>query len=303
MKGDFTRDTFQPDKHYQQVLMQQGRVQLDADWNEQSAIAARRDETMLTDLAGRCGGPAESAGFRISTDAALPGDLLLSAGRYYVQGVQCELEQDARFTQQPDRHGQTPLSAGQYLIYLDVWRRHVTMHEDGGIREAALGGPDTGTRVKTIWQVRAAALDAPLDPDNPPPDPCHQAANEFDQRPRAVLPRLAAKTADATPDSDPCTVPASAGYRGLENQLYRVEIHAAGSPGHGHVQMVARERHRRHASDEQRGGTRRRRGREPFDGRQHRARRQSRLQERESRRDHSCVGRVGRSSRHAGADR
>ena len=38
MKGDFTRNTFDPDKHFLRVLMQQGRVQLDSDWNEQAAI-------------------------------------------------------------------------------------------------------------------------------------------------------------------------------------------------------------------------------------------------------------------------
>ena len=30
MKGDFSRITFDPKKHYSRVLMQQGRVQLDA---------------------------------------------------------------------------------------------------------------------------------------------------------------------------------------------------------------------------------------------------------------------------------
>ena len=39
MRGDFTRDSFDRRHHYTRVLMQQGRVQLDADWNEQSAIA------------------------------------------------------------------------------------------------------------------------------------------------------------------------------------------------------------------------------------------------------------------------
>ena len=38
MRGDFTRDTFDPTRHYSGVLLQQGRVQLDADANEQSAI-------------------------------------------------------------------------------------------------------------------------------------------------------------------------------------------------------------------------------------------------------------------------
>ena len=38
--GDFTRTTFDPTHHYSGVRMQQGRVQLDADWNEQLDIAA-----------------------------------------------------------------------------------------------------------------------------------------------------------------------------------------------------------------------------------------------------------------------
>jgi len=38
MKGDFSRDTFDHKKHYRRVLMQQGRVQVDADWNEQASI-------------------------------------------------------------------------------------------------------------------------------------------------------------------------------------------------------------------------------------------------------------------------
>ena len=36
MKADLTRNTFHPFRHFTQVLMQQGRVQLDADWNEQA---------------------------------------------------------------------------------------------------------------------------------------------------------------------------------------------------------------------------------------------------------------------------
>ena len=44
MKGDFSRRTFDPQKHFSRVLMQQGRVQLDADWNEQAAIQLHHTE-------------------------------------------------------------------------------------------------------------------------------------------------------------------------------------------------------------------------------------------------------------------
>ena len=41
MPGDYSRKTFDRKKHYRGVLMQQGRVQLDADWNEQLAIHSK----------------------------------------------------------------------------------------------------------------------------------------------------------------------------------------------------------------------------------------------------------------------
>ena len=39
MPGDYSRRIFRNRKHYSGVLMQQGRVQLDADWNEQLDIS------------------------------------------------------------------------------------------------------------------------------------------------------------------------------------------------------------------------------------------------------------------------
>src|SRR5579859_5774265 len=68
MKGDFSRTTFHAPKHFRAVLMQQGRVQVDADWNEQQAIVQHRTETEAVDVIGHCGAPTDAAGFRISTD-------------------------------------------------------------------------------------------------------------------------------------------------------------------------------------------------------------------------------------------
>src|SRR5262245_12748657 len=158
MKGDFTRDTFKPAEHYQQVLQQQGRVQLDADWNEQAAIGVRRDETTTRDLVGDCGGPAENAAFAVITTpailATLPADpvtpirqFALSAGRYYVDGIQCEVESPFLFSWQPDHRESNAIPPGRHLLYLDVWQRHLTALDDPSIREVALGGPDTTTRV------------------------------------------------------------------------------------------------------------------------------------------------------------
>ena len=43
-------------------------------------------------------------------------------------------------------------------VYLDVWERHITSIEDGSIREPALGGPDTCTRARVTWQIKALPL-------------------------------------------------------------------------------------------------------------------------------------------------
>ena len=66
MKGDFSRDTFDVTKHFSRVLQQQGRVQLDADWNEQTAILLHYLRTLAADLIGPFAGPTgEALGFQI----------------------------------------------------------------------------------------------------------------------------------------------------------------------------------------------------------------------------------------------
>jgi len=46
------------------------------------------------------------------------------------------------------------LSDGIYIVYLDVWKREITALNDPHIREVALNGPDTATRLQTVGQVR-----------------------------------------------------------------------------------------------------------------------------------------------------
>ncbi|MDB4951654.1 MAG: putative Pectine lyase family protein [Gemmatimonadetes bacterium] len=255
MKGDFSRQTFDPTRHFSGVRMQQGRVQLDADWNEQADIGRWRDETGALDTLGGCGGPLHFAAFGIVARAALPadeaawvtgaypgwadggGDLLLSRGRYYVDGILVENEHAVPFTRQPDLPavggtsylpgidpaivGARPLADGTHLLYLDVWQRHLTALEDPRLREVALGGPDTATRTRTVWQVRSVPVPAATTCQVDPPAAYADATADTTGRMRARAPR-------EQQSDDPCVLPAGAGYRGLENQLYRVEIHGGG---------------------------------------------------------------------------
>lgn len=95
MKADLTRDTFDPLKKFTRVLMQQGRVQLDADWNEQASILLHYLRTLAADLIGPAGGPLGNCGFGLSLDAAFSEDFRIGAGRYYVDGHLCELAASA----------------------------------------------------------------------------------------------------------------------------------------------------------------------------------------------------------------
>lgn len=222
MKGDFTRSTFKKKNHYSSVRMQQGRVQLDADWNEQMDIQTHLSQTEATDVIGRTGCPKYGGGFKVD---ALPdgSDLTISPGRIYVDGILCELEEPgATYTKQPDFPNPPDVGPGDYLVYLDVWQRHITALEDEGIREKALGGPDTATRTKTIWQVKLQS------PDNMD---CNQIGPDWLPENVKKSGNLSARAKPGEEPDDPCILPPQAGYRRLENQLYRVEIHKSGIAG------------------------------------------------------------------------
>jgi hypothetical protein len=92
MKGDFSRVTFDVTKHFSRVLMQQGRVQLDADWNEQTAIMLHYLQTLAADLIGPYAGPKDNNGFAIEPIPNTPGDFKIGNGHYYVDGILVELE-------------------------------------------------------------------------------------------------------------------------------------------------------------------------------------------------------------------
>jgi Family of unknown function (DUF6519) len=65
MKGDFSRLMFSRKKHYVKVNMQQGGVQLDADWIEQNDIHNYRDRISLREIIGEHGTVVQNDGFRI----------------------------------------------------------------------------------------------------------------------------------------------------------------------------------------------------------------------------------------------
>jgi hypothetical protein len=217
MEGDFTRNSDDPRASYSGVLMQQGRVQLDADWNEQWLIQTRALRSMMRDLIGRHGGPSDDLGFGISAEPGKP-HLGVGTGTYYVDGIRCE-HRGALVLSMDQRR------ADNYLIFLEVWERHVNAIEDPRIREVALLGPDTATRAEVRWRVRMLSFFN----QEPTAETAAEIAEklvdgELRRRPKR---RLAARAQTPNANTDPCELSPRAGYRGRENQLYRVQIHDA----------------------------------------------------------------------------
>jgi hypothetical protein len=274
MKGDFTRDTYNPLKHFSRVLMQQGRVQLDADWNEQGAILLHYLRTLAADLIGPFGGPEHAfeifngvtqkkpvnagellltpdetkrltdAGVLAEDGKVRDGDFLIGPGHYYVDGLLCENEDYVRYVGQADLPATEAMKIDPFLAYLEVWERHITYLEDEsfrdlagesfpGIREVALGGPDTATRAKLVWQVKTwttpqGSNDKPTMKPAVINDNWKDWLKRFEPENRGML--RAKVTRPEVPDAgNACLTSPDARFRGADNQLYRVEVHQGGN--------------------------------------------------------------------------
>jgi hypothetical protein len=154
-------------------------------------------------------------------------------------------------------------------LFLEVWQRMVTALDDSCLREPALGQADTTARLQTVWRVvaertlvktknplpvsfvprslvdtatlrRATTLattlgsEASLRPvtgtsvGRPVAQPVDCCTEMYLPVKAAAAGKLSAQTTGGSSDCS-CEPTPAAGYRGLENQLYRVEIHEGGT--------------------------------------------------------------------------
>ena len=234
MHADLTRDTFDPARHFASVVFQQGRVPLDADLNEQSAILLHYLRCLAHDLIGDHGGPRNGRGFEVMYDS-IKGELtVFGPGRYYAQGVLLEIEHPILIPLGQREPGAKPLEP-PFLVWLEGWERLVTAVQDPRLREPALGGPDTAARAQVAWRINTMPL-----PRDGMVTGCGDAWDLVGKRferlrePRGTLRVMAGSP--RTDTHDPCILPPDARYRGLENQLYRIEVHTGGrlgQPGEG----------------------------------------------------------------------
>ncbi len=249
MPADLSRIRHHPLLDYAAVELKQGAVLLDADANELSAILDRRLRALASDVLGRATvSQTTPEAFALSLVA---GQLRLGRGRLYVDGLLAENHGSGvaafdpllaepthstttALTAQPYMPAPiTPPQQGRHLVYLDVWPREVTHLEQPDLVEPAVN-VETSSRQQTVWQVR-------LLPNVGADVTCDTALPAWDALVAPSRARLTSATVDVVPITDPCELPPTGGYRGLENQLYRVEVHDPGMPGAGATFKWSRE--------------------------------------------------------------
>jgi len=235
MGADLSRVRTDPLRDHSGVGLQQGRLLLDADFNEQVAIVDRRLRAQIADQSP-AGVPLVSELTKDAFFITVSGsDLTIGAGRMYVDGLLAENHGDdtvtvfdpilaepthsgpVEYTAQPYWPTPDPLpEAGPHVVFLDVWDREVTALQAPDLVETAIG-VDTTTRTQTVWQVRLLSV--------PSGSTCDSDLTEWDELTAPSAARLTTGTVPVDPEDDPCEMPPTGGYRGLENHLYRVELH------------------------------------------------------------------------------
>src|SRR3954447_1113138 len=254
MRGDFSRDSFNERAGFSGVLRLQGRVQLDADDNENQAILLHQLRTLAMDVIGKHGGPeGESMGVE-NPSTAHKLDFAITPGRYYVEGLLCENWErctyrgigDPALCQPWWRPPGPPETDTTYIAYLEVWERSLSAVENdpsrplatpGALREVALGGADSAARRQLLWRIRLGSTEG--GPATTPKQNDRASGGDpiwakwFDfwhGKPRGRM--RAQITEQPAGDSDPCVISPRAAYRGLENQLSRIEICRGGPANH-----------------------------------------------------------------------
>ena len=246
MHGDFSRRTFDPADGYRAVLLQQGRVLLDAELNEQAEITAHHDEARTRDVVGRSGGPApttaEPGPFAVvgpssgpATQWAFPQRAVVGAARHRRHVLRRRrARREPRRRRRPGGRWATSRSCRSSPSPGPSTRRCRNRTTTAATWSSSTSGSgrSPSTRTPRCWSPLSAA---------PTPPPGRRRSGRCGwprSTPTCAAPtctsgprdhrgprRMAAELAAPDPSADPCEISASGGYQRLENQLYRVQVH------------------------------------------------------------------------------
>jgi hypothetical protein len=240
--SDRARIGFDPSRDYRAVVAQQGRVTLEADINEETAIAGEALRLETIDVVGPAGTP-EQTGYQVSYDAKL--GLVVAPGTMYAGGWRLTLDNAVPLDDQPDWLDMLPAiyrsgvaaneeDRSRSLVALLVSEQSISATEDQALREVALGGPDTSARTRLMQHFVSIPTPASL---------CNAAQDDVG----AMLAKMGLSLDPATLalgfDADlkvgfypptqrenPCCPPAQGGYLGADNQLVRVTVSSFSAP-------------------------------------------------------------------------
>jgi hypothetical protein len=251
---------------YTRVLLQQGRPLLDADFNEQSAIDHDFLRTLIVDLMGRGWRPdagqfvirdaaAAKDGFRIAkghfyvdgmlcdnpADSTFVKQLFVSEPGpppdSFVAYIEC-WERHVGAVQRPELRevalgGADTASRAQIVWrvragtpdWADAQAKRVIAVLDKRINVSEKDEADALTGLKTtlmpLTQVFSKSIGV-----NPLPAGLDADTHRWFDAVESVPARLRARARRDASDNEACSISPEARYRGHENQLYRVEIHA-----------------------------------------------------------------------------
>jgi hypothetical protein len=244
MKGDFSRLSFDRRRQFSAVLLQQGRVLTDADFNEQAAIQQDFLRRFVVDLVG----PRWRVGDGFTLTAAGANDLAIAPGRFYLGGLLCANDAACTWRTQPipPQPPDDVLAPG--VAYVEAWERAVFAAEDPSLLEPALVGTDTSVRSQIVWQVRLLTRDTLKSLVAPLIAALKSRATSGDGAARTALKSVAAaakafagnpgnaRVADALFDLLDSARPrlrarTQDGYHGQDNRFYRIEVHDSGTAG------------------------------------------------------------------------
>jgi hypothetical protein len=240
MATDIARRSFDPARHYTSVVSQQGRVSLEAEENEDRAIASDERRKEIIDIVGPAGTPDD--GYAISP--AGPGDFIVGPGTMYVGGIRVELDAPENYSDQRDwlDHDTDPdwrpvvENPPPFEHVLLVLREHdVTATEDPMLREVALGGPDGAARSRILQHVERRTVKGATCSEALREDLEHWTAEGLTFDPKSMELQSDSRLLvswDGPPEPvNPCEPGQASGYLGAENQAIRIKIVAVDEKG------------------------------------------------------------------------
>jgi len=251
MGSDRARVSYDKDQQYRSVVMQQGRVTLEADWNESQQIASEELRHETLDIVGPVGTPDDGYKVILSSKPTTPScDFQIQRGTMYVGGVRASQSKSVRYSHQsewldasddpdwvdPAKLAQSPPTAE--FVYLLLREQEVSAVEDSDLKDVALGGPDTAQRTRLIQHIARLSSQATACASGLAAAEAKWDSEGLDFNPATMRllsrGRLEVGFSGQSGSNDPCQPQNQGGYLGADNQLIRVQISgvdsASGNP-------------------------------------------------------------------------